>query len=185
MLLIFWKKPFDYNLLSYSINRALETQKTELAYKHGKKKLQDANRRLAESNEALSTLAKNLDRSRNDVEANIEKKIRLSILPIIENLQQSKDLSQDHHLDLDLLMDLVADLASTREDQRALSTILTSTEFRIAVLIGENLTTNEISRHMHISSETVKSHRKNIRKKLNLNNTHHNLCAYLRSALDR
>jgi DNA-binding NtrC family response regulator len=113
----FLEKPFDYNLLSHSINRALETQKTELAFKHDKKKLQDTNRWLAESNAALSTLAKHLDRSKNDVEANIEKKIGLSILPIIENLQQSKGLSQNHQLDLELLMDLVTDLASTREDQ--------------------------------------------------------------------
>ena len=46
----FMVKPFDYKLLSYSIRRALETQKAELAYRAEKTKLQDANRQLMETN---------------------------------------------------------------------------------------------------------------------------------------
>jgi len=181
----FLEKPFEHKLLSHSINRALETQKTELAYKHEKKKLQDANRRLAENNEALSTLARNIERSGNDYEANIEKKIRVSILPIIENLQQSKGLSQNHQRDLELLMDLMADLTSTLDVKQDLFTVLTPTELRTALLIWNGLTTDEIAKHMHISPETVKSHRKNIRKKLGLNKSHHNLRVHLQASLDR
>ncbi len=181
----FLEKPFEYKLLSHCIQRALEIQKTELAYKHEKKKLQEANRRLAENNEALSTLARNIERSRNDYEANIEKKIRVSILPIVENLQQRKGLSRNHQRDLKLLMDLMADLTSTLNVKLDLFTVLTPTEHRTALLIRNGLTTDEIAKHMHISPETVKSHRKNIRKKLGLNKSHHNLCAYLQAALDR
>lgn len=181
----FLEKPFEYKLLSHSIQRALETQKTELAYKHEKKKLQEANRRLAENNEALSTLARNIERSRNDYEANIEKKIRVSILPIIENLQQRKGLSQNHQRDLELVMDLMADLTSILNVKLDLFTVLTPTEHRTALLIRNGLTTDEIAKHMHISPETVKSHRKNIRKKLGLNKSHHNLCAHLQAALNR
>jgi len=181
----FLEKPFEYKLLSHSIQRALETQKTELAEKHEKKKLQEANRRLAENNEALSTLARNIERSRNDYEADIEKKIRVSILPIIENLQQRKGLSQNHQRDLELVMDLMADLTSILNVKLDLFTVLTPTEHRTALLIRNGLTTDDIAKHMHISPETVKSHRKNIRKKLGLNKSHHNLCAHLQAALDR
>ena len=181
----FLEKPFDYKLISHSIERALQTQKVQLAYRDEKMKLQDANRQLAETNNALSTLARNIERTRKDTEATVERKIRVSILPIIEGLQQSKDLSQNDQRELKLLQDLMADLTSTLNDQQALCTPLSPTEFRIAVLIGEGLTTNEIARHMYISPETVKSHRKNIRKKLNLSNTHHNLRAHLQAALDR
>jgi FixJ family two-component response regulator len=181
----FLEKPFEYKLLSHSIQRALETQKTKLAYKHEKKKLQNANRRLAENNEALSTLARNIERCRNDYEANIEKEIRVSILPIIENLQQSKGLSQNHQRDLELMMDLMADLTSTLDVKQDLFTVLTPTELRTALLIRNGLTTDEIAKHMHISPETVKSHRKNIRKKLGLNKSHHNLRVHLQAALDR
>jgi len=148
-------------------------------------KLLDANRQLLETNNALSTLAKNIERTRKNTEATIERKISVSILPIIEGFQQSKGLSQNDQRELKLLRDLVADLTSTLNDQQALCTPLTPTEFRIAALIREDLTTNEIARHMHISPETVKSHRKNIRKKLNINNTHHRLRAHLQTALDR
>ena len=181
----FLEKPFEYKLLSHSIQRALETQKTELAYKHEKQKLQEANRRLAENNEALSTLARNIERSRNDYEADIEKKIRVSILPIVENLQQRKGLSRNHQRDLELLMDLMADLTSILNVKLDFFTVLTPTEHRTALLIRNGLTTDEIAKHMHISPETVKSHRKNIRKKLGLNKSHHNLCAHLQAALNR
>ena len=133
----FLEKPFEHKLLSHSIQRALETQKTELAYKNEKKKLHDANRWLAENNEALSTLARNIERLKNDYEANIEKKIRVSILPIIENLQQSKCLSQNHQQDLELLMDLMADLTSTLDVKQDLFTVLTPTELSRSALDTE------------------------------------------------
>ncbi len=181
----FLEKPFKKRLLSHSINRALETQKTELAYRNEKIKLQDASRRLMENNAALSTLANNIDRERNRVEANIEKMIKLTILPVIEGSLQREDLSRNHQRDLELLRNLVTDLTLMLNVQQALSTTLTPTEFRIAVLIGAKLKTNEIARHLNISPETVKSHRKNIRKKLGLNKSHDNLRAHLQSALDR
>lgn len=181
----FLEKPIDYKLISHSIERALQTQKAQLAYRDEKMELQNSNRRLMENNEALSILAKNIERTRNRVEANIEKKIRHSILPIIEGFLQREDLSRNHQRDLELLQNLVADLASTLNVQQTLSTILTPTEFRIAILIGGKLKTKEIAKHIHISLETVKSHRKNIRKKLGLNKSHDNLRAYLQAALGR
>lgn len=149
------------------------------------RKLQDANRQLVETNTALSTLASNIEIMRKDTEATIERKIRVSILPIIEGLEQSKDLTQNDQRELRLLQDLVAGLTSTFNDQQELCTPLSPTEFRIAALIKEGLKTNEIARHMHISPETVKSHRQNIRKKLNIDNTPHRLRAHLQAALDR
>jgi len=181
----FLEKPFDYKLISHSIERALQTQKAQLAYWDEKMKLQEANRQLMETNKALSTLASNIERTRKDTEATIERKIRGSILPIIEGLQQSKGLSQNDQHELKLLQDLLGGLTSTLNDQQALSTTLTPTEFRVAVLIGEDLTTNKIALHMHISPETVKSHRKNIRKKLNINGTQHRLRAHLKAELSR
>ena len=82
-------------------------------------------------------------------------------------------------------MDLMADLTSTLDVKQDLFTVLTPTELRTALLIRNGLTTDEIAKHMHISPETVKSHRKNIRKKLGLNKSHHNLRAHLQAALER
>ena len=181
----FLEKPFDYKLISHSIERALQTQKAQLAYWDEKMKLQDANRQLMETNKALSILASNIERTRKDTEATIERKIRVSILPIIDKLQQGREPSHPDQRDLKLLMDLVTDLTSNLDVKQALSAVLTSTEHRIALLIRNRLTTNEIAKHMYISAETVKSHRKNIRNKLGLKNSTHTLGAYLQSRLDR
>jgi len=144
-------------------------------------KLQDANRQLMETNKALSTLARNIERTREDTEAIIENKTRASILPIINKLQQNKKFSSSDNRDLKLLMDLVSDLTSRPVFKQDLSTILTSTELRVALLIKNGLKTSEIAEHMYISPETVKSHRRNIRKKLDLNNSNRNLGVYLNS----
>ena len=181
----FLVKPFDYKLLSYSIRRALETQKAELAYRAEKTKLLDANWQLMETNKALSILARNIERTQKDTEVKMENKIRAAVLPIIERLQQSKEVSQTYQRDLKLLKDLVTDLTSNTAVKQEISTTLTPTELRIALLIRNGLTTDEIAKHMYISSETVKSHRKNIRKKLGLNKSNYNLCVYLQARLEQ
>lgn len=177
----FLEKPLDYKLISHSIKRAFKTQKAELAYRDEKIKLQDANRQLIETNKALSILARNIERTREDTEVGIENKIRASILPIIDKLQQSKFFSDSDNRDLKLLMDLVSDLTSNPAVKQEFPIALTSTELRVALLIKNGLKTDEIAEHMYISPETVKSHRKNIRKKLGLNNSSHNLGVYLQA----
>lgn len=181
----FLVKPFDYKLLSYSIKRALETQKSELAYKTEKTKLEDANRQLMETNKALAVLARNIERTQRNTEVQMENKIKAAILPIIERLKQSKGLSQTYHRDIKLLRKLVIDLSSNTDVKQEISTTLTPTELRIALLIRNGLTTNEIAEHMYISPQTVKSHRKNIRKKLGLNKSNQNLCVYLQARLEQ
>jgi PAS domain S-box-containing protein len=160
-----------------------EQKRTQEALQRANDEMQ--NRQLMETNKALSILASNIERTRKDTEGTIERKIRAYILPVIEGLQQSKGLSQNDQRELKLLQTLVAGLTSTLNGQQALCTPLSPTEFRIAALVREGLKTNEIAGHMHISPETVNSHRKNIRKKLNLTNTHHRLRAHLQAALDR
>ncbi len=43
------------------------------------------------------------------------------------------------------------------------------------------LSSREVAKQLNLSEETVKTHRRNIRKKLNLHNTNVSLAAYLRS----
>ena len=44
---------------------------------------------------------------------------------------------------------------------------------------------DEIAQHLYVSPYTVKSHRRNIRKKLNLRNSDKDLRGYLRSKFDK
>jgi len=56
---------------------------------------------------------------------------------------------------------------------------------RIASMIKNGISSEEIARHLYISPSTVKTHRRNIRKKLNIHNSGMNLRAYLESQLGK
>jgi len=192
----FLKKPLDSKLLLYTIRRALEVQESEWEYRkifeelersHNdlldqRSRLKHANGQLIETSNALSILARNIERARNDAETQIVHKVRVSIVPIIEKLQQDRKLG-DYRPDLELLMDLVDNLTSDTGAASEITSTLTPTELRIASLIKNGLTTDEIAKHIYISSLTVKAHRRNIRKKLKLDNSKHSLGVYLQSNL--
>ena len=54
---------------------------------------------------------------------------------------------------------------------------------KIAAMVKNKMTSKVIAKLMYISLETVKAHRKNIRRKLKINNTKHKLSEYLVSVL--
>jgi DNA-binding CsgD family transcriptional regulator len=60
---------------------------------------------------------------------------------------------------------------------------LTQTEVRVATLIKNGLSSQAIAKKLHVSLHTVKTHRRNIRKKLNVRNSSVNLVSYLRSIM--
>ena len=188
----FLEKPFELALLSHSLNRALNTQKAELELRKTyedlkrsrddllahKSQLEQLNWQLMETNNALSVLAQNIERTRQETEKRIVLKIRTLIIPIIEKVQQDRKFAQ-YHNELTILIRLVEDLTSGLAIDMNVATNLTSTEFRIASLIKNGLTTEEIADYLYISPNTAKTHRKNIRKKLNINNSQENLRSYL------
>jgi DNA-binding CsgD family transcriptional regulator len=59
-------------------------------------------------------------------------------------------------------------------------TTLSTAEMRVAAMIKNGLTSKEIATKLSISVDTVKTHRKNIRKKLNIQNASIDLANYLR-----
>ncbi len=58
---------------------------------------------------------------------------------------------------------------------------LSFTELRIASLIKNGVTTEGIAKQLHMAESTVRTHRKNIRKKLKINNAQFSLRNYLNS----
>ena len=177
----FLEKPFDREFLFHTVNRSLDIQKTELefrqAYEELKRKreellfnesrLKEANKQLMETNNALSVLAQNIDRTRKETEFQISAKIRSSIIPFIEKFSKREHLAE-FRVELDVLMDVMDDLLTGLSAEPQIAHVLSATEFRVAALIKNGLTTDEIANHMYVSPYTVKSHRRNIRKKLKL-----------------
>ena len=145
-----------------------------------KERLEQINGQLMETNNALSVLAQNIERTRKETERQVVLKTRSLIYPIVEMMQQDNSLSK-YHGELQLLGHYLDDLTSGMAYDVKLATTLTASEMRIVSLIRSGMTSEEIANYMNISPSTVKTHRRNIRKKLKINNNDQNLRDFLQS----
>ena len=153
-------------------------QSSETALKEHKAELEDVNRQLIETNSALSILARNLEKARKVSERQLLHSSRTLILPIVDKLRQSRYL-RGHQTDLDLLSSYIKDLNPGLADEMGIAGSLSAPESRIAAMIKVGMTSHDIARNLYISPETVKTHRKNIRRKLKLQGSGINLQSYL------
>jgi PAS domain S-box-containing protein len=148
-----------------------------------KSSLEKVNRELMETNQALSILARNIDRDKEFLEKKIYETTSVNIMPIIKELQKDTNC-QKHQADLEVLTTYLNDLLiSGPTDHHDIIISLTDQEMRVAVMIKNNLTSQKIANMLYISLHTVKTHRKNIRKKLNIQNSTVNLASYLQSKM--
>ncbi len=192
----FLEKPIQMAVLSHAVKRALDAQKIELELnktveelEHSQseclaygRRLEGINEHLLETNKAFSVLAENLEMTREESEKRIVRKIRSLIMPIMEKLQRDKNL-KGSKTELGMLMDHIEELTSSLSGETRIADKLSPTEGRIASMIMNDLTSQEIADHVNISLNTVKTHRKNIRKKLNIRRSDQNLRAYLLSTM--
>jgi len=161
-----------------------ERKRAERAIKKREAKLANVNKQLIETNRALSVLAKNLDTTQKESEKRIIQRIRSYIIPIIEKLRQDKNIER-YRADFDLLTNCIRDLTSDLADDIKIALSLSNTELRVSSLIRNGMSNQEIAKHLYITVATVKTHRRNIRRKLNLHYSGINLKAYMKSELDQ
>jgi len=158
-----------------------------LEFKHNdlllhKSELEKVNRELVDTNKALSVLARNIDRKREDVQKQIATTVNSKILPIIEELRNDQPLMK-HQAELDILRSYLKELTPDLQNGAGVIFALSATELRVAAMIKNGLTSQQIAVTLHVSLDTVKTHRKNIRKKLKLSNSQVNLATYLRAKM--
>jgi FixJ family two-component response regulator len=190
----FLEKPFGLELLSHAINRAvkaleadrkvkalirdLEEKRAELLA--NKEQLEALNSRLIETNRALSVLAQNIEREREEFEKGVALKLKAHLHPVAEKLQKDERCAPCKFR-LDLLVRQMEDLTTGFSTDAKLAGALSFAELRIASLIKSGLSTEDIAEHLHISFNTVRTHRKNIRKKLGISNSQYSLRNFLSS----
>lgn len=193
----FLEKPVKSELLQHSITRALEAQRKERDIrqlvedlKHSKaellahnEKMERLNRRLFDTNKAFSLLARNIDAEREEMERRVAQQITSIVLPTITKLRREKELAK-YALELDLLTRTLEDLTAGMGSDAQMACVLSSTELRVASLIKNGMTTEEIADQLYISASTVRTHRKNIRRKLRINNNSYSLKNFLLSKAD-
>ena len=158
----------------------LKSRQKELL--HHKSELEKVNTELLETNKAISVLARNIDKNRQETESTIAKAINSKIMPIVEDLRKAKSL-EGLQAALDILAANVQTLTSDLTGGMNLMASLTQTEVRVATMIKNGLTSQEIADKLCISLHTAKTHRRNIRKKLNIINSRINLASYLQSIM--
>ena len=188
------EKPFRNELLYHSILRALKSLENERGFRQliddlkqsrsellgQQKRLENLNAQLRDTNRALSIFAQNIEREREDVEKRIAVKLRNLVIPMVQRLRNDKALSR-YESQLDMLTMQIEDLTSGFTMDSRVAAVLSFTELRVASLIKNGITTEDIARQLHISESTVRTHRKNIRKKLKINNVQYSLRNFLNS----
>ena len=158
--------------------KKIERRETEL--KQRKSILEKLNRELLEVNQALSVLARNIDKGKDELEKKISQEIMTKIMPIIKRLQ--KDVHCRRRLaDLEVLAHYLNEIVSDSSLNYNIFHPLTDHEMRVALMIKNGLVSQNIADMLNISLHTVKTHRKNIRRKLQIQNSKINLASYLKS----
>ncbi len=155
-------------------------KRSEQELSQRKSTLERLNTELFEVNQALSVLARNIDIEKDTLEKRVSQAVNTKIMPIIKGLQ--KDVYCRKRLaDLEVLAHYLNEIISDSNLKYNIYPPLTEHEMRVAVMIKNELTSQKIADMLNISLHTVKTHRKNIRRKLKIQNSKVNLVSYLKS----
>ncbi len=158
----------------------IERKQTEEALKKSFEALQERETKLEELNSALRVLLRQRDQDRKELEEDISSKLTNHIVPYIELLRKRFNNDQKNIVN-SLESNIKSIISSLIRGTSAKYLDLTPTEIRVTSLIKEGKTTKEIAELLHLSENTIMTHRYKIRSKLGLKNKKINITAYLQS----
>ena len=190
----FLEKPLNLALLNHSVKRAVEAQEMARAHQHTLHELQHSqealrahaahleqlNKELHETHDAMMVLARNAERARQDAEERIITHLRSLVLPLIEEMRLEPNLAP-YESKLALLVKAIQEAVAGLATHLPVIPTLSSREMRIAMMIKNGLSSEDIAADLCIAHETVKTHRRNIRKKLGLIGSGDQLRVYFQS----
>ncbi len=155
--------------------------KAEEELRKRKQEVERKNQELEEVNTALRVLLKQRENDKTEIEERVLYNMKDLVTPYLEKLENS-GLNEEQTFYVNVLKSNINEIISPFSRRLALNQInLTPTEIQVANLIKEGKISKEISMFLHISESTVKFHRHNIRRKLDLLNKKANLRSYLQS----
>jgi DNA-binding CsgD family transcriptional regulator len=156
----------------------------EEALKIQERDLEAQRTNLEEANTALKVLLKQREQDRVDLENKILKNIRELILPYVAKLKE-KSLKTGARTLVDIIDSNLNDIVSPLLQRLATAKIiLTPQEIQVAALVKAGKSSKEIADILNVSTTTISFHRKNLRKKLGLDNSRKNLRTHLLSMAD-
>jgi ATP/maltotriose-dependent transcriptional regulator MalT len=143
--------------------------------------LENLQQQLLETNNALFGLTKKVELARQEAKEQVISQVKLLLFPFLERLKEDQGM-KPYEPQLSHLIRCIEQVdpvppASTSPSE--IPSVLTSQEQRIASMIRLGLTNDDIAKRLHIAPTTVKTHRRNIRKKLGITGGHNRLSTYL------
>jgi DNA-binding NarL/FixJ family response regulator len=149
------------------------------------KKLKIHAKELAESNAALKVLLRQREQDQKEFENNILSNVKHLVMPYIEKLKKNRSMSDDL-VYLSIIESNLKEIISPFSAKLTFQYLdFTPREIMIADLIKDGKQDKDIVDVLKISLDTVKAHRKNIRRKLGINNKKINLRTKLLSYSSR
>lgn len=130
---------------------------------------------LSETNAALRILLRQRDMENNDLSQTMTNRFLTEIMPLIEKLQKSGlEEVQQHYLDA-ITMNLENIFLPASRHKTFKHKPFTKMEIKIINLMKQQKTSKDIASILQVSPGTIRTHRENIRKKLQITNTKKNL----------
>ena len=145
-------------------------------------KLKEVEKELSENEITLHTLAKNIDRIKLNTQKKILKRISSEVFPLLNELKSDK-ISDKTRAKLEIITTRLKMIMPIPSNPYRVLTSLSPMEVRIASMIKDGYKSRDIASLLCISLDTVKTHRRNIRLKLELNNKPISLSSYLNNIL--
>jgi len=151
--------------------------------KQAEDKLRMKTSELRESNIALKVLLKQRENDKSVLEENVLSNIKTIIMPYIEKLKKNRSMSEELAY-LNILESNLKEIVSPFASKLSFKYLdFTPKEIMVTNLIIDGKQDKDITELLNISIDTVKFHRKNIRKKLGIYGKRTNLRMYLSSII--
>ncbi|MBU0681109.1 MAG: LuxR C-terminal-related transcriptional regulator [Proteobacteria bacterium] len=143
--------------------------------------LREKSDKLEEANIALKVLLDHRDRDLQELEQRIAANIRNLVLPYVEKLKEAKMKGREEAL-VDIIEKNLNDIVTPfLKKLSALHLLLTPQEVDVASMVRQGKSSQEIADVIGVSVNTISFHRKNLRRKLGLDDQAKNLRTYLLS----
>ena len=136
---------------------------------------------LEELNKGMDTLLDKKEKDKKEIENNIVSNVKMLVTPYLEKIKKT-ELDDQQKVLVGIIESNIKEIISPFYRKMSMKELnFTPMEIQISNLIIQGASSKKIGKIINISSRTVDTHRKNIRKKIGLDQKRANLRSYLLS----
>ena len=158
-----------------------ERRKAEMLLKSREKEMEIQTANMQEANTALKVLLKRRDEDKKKFSEKVLFNIKELIIPYLEKLKKT-DLKTTQRAYVEIIASNFEELSNPLALKLSFKYFdLTRAEIRVAILIRQGRTSQQIADLLSLSPRTIDAYRANIRRKLKIKRKKINLCTYLNS----